>query len=251
MGWLGNAFRSIGRAIGRGVEKVGDFLGADIISDFGIDIQYACAEEIGAEESYKKDEANIYSTDRLNEILVSFSDGYYRQATTIENNCIRKVESFYDNLIQMIENAPAISYNKSNLSALKKGRSRISQTIAGSIKEPLSKKMSLDNSECLRILKMDSGTEKTKAMSAFSQKVIKDALNNISKKVRNSMDEQLEDIGDYLKSVSEEQEREFSKLKVQIEKMSANDNMEVGEREKHCIESLLIIDAADIINGIL
>lgn len=251
MGWLGEVFRSIGHAIGCGIEKVGDFLRIDKLSDLGIDIQSACAEKIGEEVSYKKEEADIYLTDRLNEILVSFTDGYYKQVTAIEKNCIKIVEEFYDNLIQIIENAPAISYNRSNIKALKKGRSRIRQTIAGSIKEHLSKKMSLDNSECLKILKMDAGTEKTKAMSAFSQNVIAEALNNISRKVRDSMDEQFEDIGDYLKNVSEQQEKEFSKLKAQFEKMSVDGAVEAGERERHCIEPLLIINAVDMINDIL
>ena len=36
--------------------------------------------------------------------------------------------------------------------------------------------MSLDNSECLQILKMDAGEEKRKAMTKFSQRIINEAL---------------------------------------------------------------------------
>ena len=80
---IGSAFKSIGRAIGRGIEKVGDTLGSKTLSEIGRGIQNICAERIASEKSYDKREANIYTTDRLNEILVSFSEGYLQQAISI------------------------------------------------------------------------------------------------------------------------------------------------------------------------
>lgn len=251
MSRLGNWFRSKGEAIGRVIENVGNTFGSEKISKIGRNIQNACAEKVGNEKSYEKDKANIYTTDRLNEILVSFSAGYYEQATRIENSCISIVEHYYDALIKLLESAPAISCNKANLNSLKKGKSRIRQSISGGIKEPLAKKMSLDDSECLKILKMDQGDKKMKAMSSFSQKVINEALNNLSSKVKKSMNEQLEDIEDYLNNLTEEQEKEFANLKIQFDKMCLNDNLKAEEREYHCVEPLIIIDAVDTIKNIL
>lgn len=245
------AIKAIGRGIGRGVEKVGDFFGSSTISVLGMKIQDACAEKIGSEKSYQRESANIYTTDRLNDILVSVSDGYFKQATSLEDRCIEYVEKYYDVLFQMIEDAPELSYNKANLQALKRGKNRIKQNITGGLKEPLAKRMSLDDSECLKILKMESGSEKTKAMSSFSQKVITEALNNLAEKVRLSMNEQLEDIEDYLENISDEQEKEFSLLKNKFEKMYMDGNIEVGKREIHCVQSLIIINALDMVSSIL
>ena len=146
-----SGIKNVGRAIGRGVEIVGDALGSEKLSRIGRGIQDACAEKIASEKSYDKNEANIYTTDRLNEILVSFSEGYFQQATSIENSCIRIVEDYYDKLIAIIENAPGVTYNKANLKALKNGKNRIAKSIVGGIKEPLAKRMSIDDSECLSI----------------------------------------------------------------------------------------------------
>lgn len=244
-------WKKIGRAIGRAVEKTGDFLRIEKLSDIGVNIQNLCAEKVGKEKSYEKDKANIYSTERMNEILVSFSEGYFKQATIIENECIEIVEHYYNSLINMIEDSTELAYNKANLKALKKEKARIGKSITGAIKDPLAKRMSLDDSECLKILKMNQGSEKVKAMSAFSQKVISEALDNLAKKVRDTMSEQLTDIEDYLINVSEEQEKEFSNLKVQFEKMCCDGKLETGEREKHCVGSLLIIDATEVVQGIL
>lgn len=186
MGLFGDFFRAVGRTVGRVVETVGDAIGSTTISDLGWKIQDACAERVASEKSYDKKEANIYTTERLNEILVSFSEGYLQNATLLEKECIRLVEEYYDKLIGVIESAPGGTYSAANLKALKNGKGRIPKTISGGIREPLAKRMSLDDTECLGILKMDAGVEK--------KKVTEEALNNLAKSVRESLNDQTEDI---------------------------------------------------------
>lgn len=251
MGFWGNVFRSIGNVVGKGVEKVGDFFGSEKISSAGRKIQDACAEKIASEKSYDKREANIYTTDRLNEVLVSFSEGYLQQATSIENTCIRIVEDYYDKLMSIIEKAPEITYNKANLKALKNSKNRISKSITGGIKEPLSRRMSIDDSECLSILKMDSGLEKKQAMTKFTQKVIKEALYNLSKNVRNALNNQIDDIQDYLNNISEEQEKEMIALKKHFDKMIGDSKLEQSDKEHSCILPLFTLEASEHVCEIL
>ncbi|MDD3140568.1 MAG: hypothetical protein PHX08_16585 [Lachnospiraceae bacterium] len=246
-----NFFKNIGSAIGRTVEKVGDFFGNERISNAGRKIQDACAEKISSEKSYDKREANIYTTDRLNEILVSFSEGYFQQATSIENSCIRIVEEYYDKLIAIIENAPGVTYNKANLKALKNGKKRIGKNIVGGIKDPLAKRMSIDDSECLAILRMDSGSEKKQAMTKFTQKVIREALNNLSKNVRETLNDQTDDIRDYLNNISEEQEKEMRTLKEHFGKLIRDNELEQSEKEKICVLPLLTLESSERVCEIL
>lgn len=251
MSWLGDAFRAVGRKIGEGIEKFGDFIGSEKMSDFGRNIQYACAERVAGEKSYDKKEANIYTTDRLNEILVSFSEGYFQQATAIEKSCIRLVEDYYDKLIEIIENVSSSAHNAANLCALKSGKGRIAKTIDGGIKDPLSKRMSLDDSECLSILKMDSGFEKKQAMTKFTQKVIEEALNNLARNVRTALNEQSEYIEDYLSHISEEQEKAMQSLKEHFDKMVSDNESEQIDTEKNCVIPLFLIDASECVFQIL
>lgn len=251
MGWFGNACRSIGRAIGRGVEKVGNVLGSEKISNVGRNIQNACAEKVASEGSYDKKEANIYKTDRLNAILVSFSEGYFQYATELEKTCIKLVEDYYDKLIDIIENAPNSAHSAANLRALKSSKGRIAKTITGGIKEFLAKRMSLDDTECLKILKMNEGPDKGQAMTRFMRKVIREALDNLSRNVRISLNEQLEDVQDYLNGISEEQERAMQVLKEHFDKMVKDNELEQSDKEKNCVQPLYLIDATECVTKIL
>ena len=251
MGWFGSICRSIGMAIGKGVESVGNFLGSDKIAEVGRNIQYACAEKVAEERSYKKETANIYSTDRLNEILVSFSEGYYQQATDIENACIENVKNYYGDIIQMLKQASKTTKIDSNLKRLEREKSRIGNHVHGAIKDQLAKKMSLDNTQCLEILKMDAGEEKREAMTRFSQKIISEALDNLSKQVRRTLDEQMEWIEDYLINMSEEQERAFSALKERYDEILQDDYLGENNQERYCIEPLFVLNTIEKIGQLL
>lgn len=242
---------SIGRMVGKGFELAGDFFGFEPLSNFGRSIQEACAEKVSEEESYDKSAANIYTTERLNEILVSFSEGYFQQATSIEKTCIRLAENYYDKLIEIIENAPDCANNAANLRVLKSGKKNITKTILGGIKEPLAKRMSLDDSECLSILRMESGVVKKQAMTRFTSKVINEALDNLSKKVRTALNEQTEDIQDYLYGISEEQEKAMQELKAHFDKMVKDSELEQCDQEKNCVTPMFIIEASDCVTEIL
>lgn len=130
-------------------------------------------------------------------------------------------------------------------SILKSAKGKIGKTISGGIKEPLSKRMSLDDSECLSILKMDAGSEKRKAMTRFTNKVIKESLNNLAKSVRESLNEQSQDIEDYLNGISEEQENAMRAFKEQFDKMVTDSESEKSDKEKNCILPLYRIDTVE------
>lgn len=96
-------------------------------------------------------------------------------------------------MIDLLEESSEFTKDTSNLKRVKRNRSKIRTTIIGSLKEPLAKRMSLDDPECLKILKLDSGKEKEKAMKKFSKKIIRESLNNLAMKVTNVLQEQTEE----------------------------------------------------------
>ncbi|MCI6733158.1 MAG: hypothetical protein MR487_12725 [Lachnospiraceae bacterium] len=92
MGFFGSLFRAVGRGLGKVVEKAGDVINSDTLRSVGWDLQDRCAKDISNEKSYDKNTANIYSTERLNEILTSFSTGIYRHADSL---ILRSMRSYY------------------------------------------------------------------------------------------------------------------------------------------------------------
>lgn len=242
LGKIKNGFKNIGRKVGRGIEDFGQTSGIAFIENVGRSIQDFCSEEISMEASYDSQAADIYSTKRLTEILVSFSDGYLDYADGIEETCIREVENCYDDFIQLLEQAMEEGANKAGLKRLKSAKSRIRRTIKGSVRTPLARRMSLDDAECLRILEMDSGTEKRDAMKRFTQRVIREALKNTADQVRLSLDEQLEDIEEYLTGIQEEQQKGLSTLKEQYDAMVAKGDQEATDREQECLEPMIVLE---------
>lgn len=246
-------FSFLGGLVGSAVEFVGDIVedvtGWDGISKAGVAIQDFFSEEISQESSYDKQSANLYTTERLNEILVSFSEKYLKHSVEIENQCIKSVEDYCDSLIRFLEDSAKITNDTSNLRRVKNNRSQIRKTITGSVKEPLAKRMSLDDSECLKILKMDSGSKKKEEMKAFSEKVIYDALCNLSVNVRRELDEQSESIEDYFTTFSESREKEVENIKKQYDSMLQTGIAEESEIEKGCIKPLVIIRTAELIES--
>lgn len=240
-------FREIGKWVGEKIETTGDIFGWERVSQFGRTIQDLCAERVATERSYNKREANIYTTERLNEILISFSDGYKDKAVMIEKKVTKLVEDYYDEMISLLENDLALDYNKSNVKMLKRAKNRISNIISGGITEHMYKRMSLDDSECLSILKLDSGEEKKRKMSNFSDKVIKEALDNLCSKVRLTLSEQTEDIQHYLGGIIEEQENTISTLKTYFDKMVQDNFSNQRKRENGCVIPLYIVDVAECV----
>ena len=243
--------RKIGKGIGTAIEGVGNFIGNEAVAGFGRSIRNACAEKVAVERSYEKQTASVRSTERLSEVLVSFSVGCLQQAETIENASIRAVENYYDALLKLLEQSSDMTGNQAGLKRLRASRTQIKRNIKGSIKNPLAKRMSLDDEECLRILKMEPGPEKGQAMSLFSQKIIESALSNTAHQVREVLDEQLEDINDYLSGIQEEQEREYKALRNQYDILAENGVKEQSDREKSCLDPAVTIAGISIAQELL
>lgn len=249
--FFGGIVKGIGRLGGKAVEGFGNLIGNEDIASFGRSIQEICSEKISAERSYERQTANVQSTERLSEILVSFSEGYLQQADTIEKASIGAVEDYYDALLELLSQSPNIAANQAGLKRLKASRTQIKNKIKGSVKDPLAKRMSLDDEECLRILKMDPGPEKKTAMNIFSQKIINSALQNTANKVRKTLNEQLENVDDYLLGIQEEQEREYSVLKEQYDSLMANGIKELRDREENCLEPAITMTGIQLVEKVI
>jgi hypothetical protein len=244
----------LGGLIGGAIEKIGEFTGIDAISDVGEAIQDVCSgysSNVGVESSYDRNTANVYSTEKLNELLMTFSEKSLKKSEELEKRCIQMVEDYCDTLIQVLKESSAIIKDTSNLKRVERNRSKIKRTIEGSVKNPLAKRMSLDDSECLRILKLDSGTEKKKQMEKFSKKVINEAFSNLSVRVRGVLNEQSEDIESFFLDYSESYEKKVWSAKKQYDDMLKTGKLEESDIERNCIEPLITIEAAQLVEGLL
>jgi len=237
--------------IGNTIEDIGITLSFDTLTNIGRNIREACTEKIASSSSYDQTSSSAVSVDMLSNVLVSFSKEYMQKAEKTEKHCIEIVERFYDDLIKTMEIESEFAYNNANLRILKREREKARDSISGSIKESLAKRMSLDDAECLEILKMDAGKEKGEAMETFIAKVIRDALNNLARNVSISMKEQYNLLEEYFKNILDERKRNFRNLKEQFDKMCLNYNSETEVRESTLVDLKISLDTINEVEKIL
>jgi len=248
---IGSAFRSAARTVGKTIEKAGDFFGISGVSNFGRNIQDAFSEKISSESSYKKQSANIHSTERLSDILADYQEGYLQQANTVERACINEVDFYFSQLVELLEEMPGAMERRASFRNMKSAGTRISRTLEGVVKNHMAKRMSIDDSECLAILKMDAGNRKRQAMSRFSDKIIQEALDNIVKKVKEAMIGQTDEIKSYMENIMEEEEKKVSSLKTQYDMVLENNILEAEKIEAACLNPMVALGIMETVDRLL
>lgn len=239
MGWFGNAIRGLGRAIGRGVEKIGEVTGIEKIQQVGRGIQDACRQKTenlataaSEVEEYDKEKARIEETRRISEILSAYSLSLEDQADELERSCIKESREFFDKLIGYFEESHSKDLTV-NTKRLKKAFKDIEKAIDGNIKKHMAKRVSIDDAECLEILKMAPGELKKRAMKRFGQQVFSESLNQLSDKIRDIIHEQEEYLSEVLEdhiqevmNIAQTQYQEWE----QIEELKNRDEAELKKQ---------------------
>ena len=110
---------------------------------------------------------------------------------------------------------------------------------------------SLDDSECLKILKQESGKEKKEKMRKFSKKIINEALDNLGLKVREAIREQTEEIESFFRNNIELQEKETVTAKYQYDEMLRESVLKEADIEKISIRSHIILKATELLEDML
>lgn len=207
-------------------------------------IDFFCG-SVGSESSYKKEEADIYTTERLNEILITFTNDYLPQADDIEKKIILSIEQYYDDLIAEVQKingrSKSISFRR-----LVSAKKNIRSMIKGSIRTPLEKRMSLSDKECLEILKMKQGQDKKKAMKQFVNKVLNEALDNLVCNIKQTLHDQTDEVKEQLDGILNSRQKEFSVLKKQY-KALLDEKEQEEEKEKFYLKPMLTICASKIV----
>ena len=244
-------FRSLGRAIGRGVEWVGDKLGSETVSRWGRNIQDACAEtskRTGQQKEYDSSTASEYQTQQMADILASFSLGLKSQAQTIEIYAKQTVERYFDSLIAAISGAMGDSTMVRSLIAQK---NIVVGNIDGKLRDVLAKRVSLTDSECSKILKMPAGRDKETAMNQFGHKVIQEGVNALSDSVSKSLDAVCNMVSTELDETAKQQKLEFENFAAQLQEVLKHQGNNTADKEGGMLNPAERLSASEIVMELL
>ena len=203
------------------------------------------ASETSKQDAYDEELATLAETKRINKILSDFSLKLADCADELEDNVIKESSQYFDALIDELEK----NNDKFNINILriKRNKINIERKIKGSFKKLLSKRVSIDDPECLNILKLDAGKEKRNKMNNFGNKVLREAAYNLCLDIKESLLDQQEYIESCIDDKVEEfivmQEELISKLE-QIEDAYKDGKEKIDEEKNNILLKLAICELA-------
>lgn len=142
-----------------------------------------------------KNRNDINEVANLNAALTDYRTQVGEVGKVIENDIITSSENFFSDIISLFESINN-SYSIGNIERARRKTSRFRIRIEGTFEDHTAKRISLDDMECLEILKMLPGEIKSTKMNELKKKVFEESVEKIAYSIKDITEELIEDISD-------------------------------------------------------
>lgn len=170
------------------------------IKDFFCSNSCCVGNSVSKEERYDSEKADLQATVRIQNALNEFKNDSQTKSDRLENDIIKESRVYLDEFIEDMKKYNDIKYGNRtlniNISSIERDNRKTENQIHGYITKRVIKRISLDDTECCEILKMDAGSAKTQKLNDFYKKVLKDAVKELSNLIRDAMEKQTDSVED-------------------------------------------------------
>jgi len=129
-------------------------------------------------------ESTIEDIVKINEIFNSFKESIEIQSTEIESKIIAEISYYADELCFAVEGSISLlSKYKINSNRFKRQIEKLNSGIGGTMQKEVSKRISLDNPDCKRVVKMLPGSKKEEEFKLLLIAAINAGIVAINEKV--------------------------------------------------------------------
>lgn len=207
------------------------------------------SEETGKIESINNN-STLENIDRITQVCSGFKQQAHSKLIEVENLICDEINHYIEEFYFILEeNEERTNKYRIRTNLIKREIDKIVSRVKGTIDIELSKKISLDNSECKSIMKMIPGSKKETAMNSFLNAAVKQSLEECCKQIRSSLDEIYEDIETEVIGA-------IDIISVQSEKMIENLSLVDGENceetaKKQLVQSYYLLDVISMIDDVL
>lgn len=200
---------------------------------------------------------NDYDSGRRNNVDYESERQRYRskargKAENAEEQCQRLLYDHFNELMQELKQYEDLRRNgKAFFRDLRKNNDDLCEKISGTMDKYISKKFSLDDDEFCQIVKMEPSNEKQVKANRFTEKVISGATNKLADTVERAMQNQSEDIEDYLDEYTSDKAQQLTAQRQNYEQLLAalqNDKHSAEKQQKAELQVgrlLAIVDEAE------
>lgn len=240
MGWLSRAASWVGSKVGGAIETIGKWTGNEKWESVGRNIKDFC-DNIGETRSYDKGTASATDTANINEMLTLFSSKLKDQADELEENVLKDVREYFEDVISQIEDSGVEIPTKQFHRAM----TQTERNIKGKLKSHLAKRVSIDDQECLDILALAPGSEKTSKMDKFGNKVLKDGLDQLAKQTEQTVQKYNLELHDLLNQLLEQQEKNLNQIQSQFNEILEQANGEMIDKEAAKLKPAILLKSVE------
>lgn len=196
------------------------------------------------------DNSSLENIERIIQIFSAFKEQVHVRAVEVENAVMEEVDYYVDELRDLLnDNTDKVDKYGIRIKRIEKQIDKISRKVKGVIDSELSKKISLDNSECKEIVKMIPGAKKEAAMNDFLNSAVKDALDICCTEIHSSIDEIYDDVESEIIGAVDAIQRQSEDLKDRYALIDEN-NYEVMAKAQ-LTDAYYLSDVCDIVNEML
>ena len=248
MGFFKSLKNTIGRGIGKALEKIGEVTNILSLELAGMDLQDACSEvseSIGEEEAFSSEEARAEDTSRINAVLTEFTLSLEKKADIIEKSIIEDTNKYLEAIINELKKSDVnIDINTDRINDTRK---KVEELINGNIKKHISKRISIDDDECSKILQMESGKLKKTSMQNFSKSVLKEAISLYAKNIQQLIQEQNKGLKDTIMGKLEDLKINTEKHIAALEEFerTKGDNQELEDLIQNCYDNIILCEKCE------
>lgn len=153
--------------------------------------------------------SNVRQVENLADTVRNYRQQYRSRAERIERNCQDYVDDLVRELIKKIRENKELA-NDYGLDNIERRQRELKNRIRGSIVSRLETDVSLDNYECRQILQMSKGSTRQRRMEEFVEHTFDGAKNDFAERAGRILQDQVDDVIDYMQGRLGRQERELS-----------------------------------------
>lgn len=148
-------------------------------------------ETISKKASTDIEKTEINDISELNSILMQFSNALQVKANQIEKEIMKECRYFFEDFKELLDslNVKNSEFTLFKIDRFQRKLEKIESTIYGTMAAYVSRRISLDDEECRRILKILPGNTKKSRMDDFERAVLIEAVNEVATKIKDAMAE--------------------------------------------------------------
>lgn len=214
-----------------------------------IDIFKKPSKDAGETDSIN-DNSSLENIDRITQIFADFKEQVHARALEVEAAVADELNYYTEELQDILtDNSDKVEKYGIHIKRIQRQIDKIASRVKGTIDNELSKKVSLDNSQCKEIVKMIPGAKKEAAMNELFNSAVNSALGVCCTEIRSSLEEIYDDVETEVVGAIDFIQRQNEHLKESFASIDEKDFEATAQ--KQMVDAYYLIDICDNVLEIL